>query len=166
MRVWLARLALLGLLGVAGFWAWHWLFPSAEQVIRKDLKELAKAASITTNEGALARLANARKLSSFFSHDAQITIDVPGRSLQTLNGQDDIQQAAMGVRAIFNVLKVHFIDVVVTVGADKQSALVDLTATATLPGEQIPEVQELELRFKKLDHNWLITRVVTVRTLR
>jgi hypothetical protein len=166
MRTWLVRLVLVGALGSMAFWAWSFLFPTPEHVIRKELAELARAASIGPNEAPLTKLAKTQKLMSFFTDDAEVTIEVPGHLTQTLSRHDDLQQAAMGARSLLNNLKVELLDVVITVGADKQSALADLTATATLPGEKIPEVQELHMSFKKADHSWLISRVETVKTLR
>src|SRR5579872_1722655 len=128
MRVWLARLALVTAIGAAGFWAWQFLFPSPEHVIRKRLGELAAAASIAPNEGALAKLAKTQKLIGFFTSDVQITVDVPGRSLQTFNGRDEIQQAALGARGLLSTLKVQFLDVFVSVVSDKQSGQAHLTA--------------------------------------
>lgn len=166
MRVWLARVALLSALGAAGFWAWQFLFPTPEHVIRKRLGELAAAASISSSEGQLAKLANTQKLVSFFTSDVQVTVDVPGRSMQTFNGRVEIQQATLGARGFLGSLKVQFVDVIVSVGPDKQSAQAHLTATVSLPGEKLPEVQELEMGFKKVDHDWLINHVETVKTLR
>ena len=166
MRVWLARLALAGVVGAVGFWAWQFLFPSPEHVIRKRLGELAAAVSIAPNEGPLAKLANTQKLIGFFSSDVSVTVDVPGRSMQTFNGRDEIQQAALGARGLLSTLKVQFVDIFVSVNPDKQSAQAHSTATATLPGEKLPEVQELEIGFKKLEHDWLINHVETVKTLR
>ena len=93
-------------------------------------------------------------------------MDIPGRSIQTFNGHEDLQQVALGARSMLNSLKVDFVDVVVTVAPDKLGAVADLTATASLPGEKIPEVQELEVHFKKMDRDWLIQRVDFVKTLR
>jgi len=166
MKTWLVRLVLVGALGSIGFWAWGFLFPSPERVIRKELDALARIASIAPNEAPLTKLAKTQKLVSFFAGDAQVTVDVPGRVTQTFNGREDLQQAALGARALLNNLQVQLLDVLVTVGADKQYAVANLTATATLPGEKIPEVQELKMIFKKADRDWLITSVETVKTLR
>jgi len=166
MRVWAFRLFLAASIAVAGFWAWRWLFPGPEQVIRKELAQLAAAASISPNEAPLAKLAKAQQLSTFFANDAQVSVDIPGRQYQSFNGREEIQQAAIGARAILNSLKVHFLDVDVKVAPDNNSAMVHLTATADLPGEKVPEVEELELRFQKIERDWLISRVETVKTLR
>jgi hypothetical protein len=166
MKRWLVRLVLLGTVGGVAFWAWGCFFPSAERVIRKQLLALAKAASIAPNEGALTKLANTQRLTSFFAVDAQVTLEVPGRLLQTLNGRDDILNATGYARSMLNTLKIEFMDIIVQVGADRQSALAHLTATASLPGEKIPEVQELEITLHKTDQGWLIRRIEAVKTLR
>ncbi len=166
MKLWFVRLTGLALVGAAAVWAWGWLFPSPERLIRQELLAVANAASIGPNEPPLTRLAKTQKLLSYFANDAQISVDVPGRSVQTFNGRDELQQAALGARSMLNNLRVAFVDIVVSVAPDKKSAVADLTATATLPGEKIPEVQELEVRFSKIDHDWLIHQVETVKTLR
>ena len=166
MKVWLVRLAFLGALGAVGFWAWHLFFPGPEQIVRKRLAELAQTASILPNEGSLTILAKTQRLSSLFSADAQVAIDVPGRSIQTLSGREEIQRAAMGARSMLNILKIEFVDVIVDVGPSRQSAIAHLTATANLPGEKIPEVEELAISFRRIDRDWLINRVESVKTLR
>jgi len=93
-------------------------------------------------------------------------VDIPNRSLQAFNGREEIQQAALGARAILNSLRVHFVDIEVNVAPNKQLAIAHLTATADLPGEKVPEVEELQFGFKKVDRDWLISRVETVKTLR
>jgi len=166
MKTWVARLLVLGVLAALVFWMWVLIFPSPERVIGKRLTELAKIASITPNEAPLVKLANTQKLSSFFTTDAEISVEVPGRSVQVVNGRDEILQAAMGVRSMLNNLKVEFVDIIVVLAATKTSAVAHLTATANMPGEKIPEVQELEISFKKTEHDWLINHVETVKTLR
>ncbi len=166
MKQWLLRSLLLAALVVLGVWGWHRLFPTPEQVIRKELAELAQTASIQPGESQLARVAHAHKLIGFFTPDAEIVIDVPNYSVHTLSGIDDIRQAAMAARASLRSLDVQFIDVKVEVAADKHSAVARLTAQAKLPGERTSEVQELQIGFKKVDSDWLINHAETVRTLR
>lgn len=166
MRSWLARLTWLTLLATAAFFGWRYFFPNPERVIRRQLLELSRVASIAPNEAPLTKLAKTQKLLGFFANDAQISVDIPGRSVQTFSGQEELRQAVLAGRSVVNSLKVEFVDVVVTVAPDKSSAVANLTATASLPGEKIPEVQELEFHFSQRDHSWLIERVDFVKTLR
>ena len=159
------RLAFLVALGSGVFWCWHYLFPSPELLIRKQLAQLALAASISPNEAPLTKLSKSQKLAELFARDAQVNVDVPGRADQTFSGRDEIQQAALGARALLNTLHVTFVDVNVTLAANKHSATTRLTATADLPGERLPEVEELEIGFTNVDNSWLINKVQTVKTL-
>jgi hypothetical protein len=166
MKQWLLR-GLLGLsLAALGIWGWRILFPSPEQAIRKQLTALAQTASVPASEGALAKLARAQRLTGFFTSNVEITVDLPGRSPQTITGRDELQQVALGARSMAAGLKVAFLDVGVTLAPDRQSAVAHLTARADVPGERMPQVQELSVSFQNLEHDWLISRVEAVRTLR
>ncbi len=161
------RIVSLVTLAAGVFWCWRYLFPGPEVLIRKQLAQLAGAASIAQNEAPLARLAKAQRLAELFARDAQVNVDVPGRSDQTFSGREEVQQAALGARALSPItLQVTFVDINVTLATNKNSATTRLTATANLPGEKLPEVQELEIGFTNVDDAWLINKVQTVKTLR
>jgi hypothetical protein len=165
MSKWLFRIVLaLALLG-AGYWAWTVFFPSPETVIRARLHELAKVASISANEAPLAQLSNAQLLTTFFTADVEITVNVPGQSMQTFQGRDQIMMAASAARSRFGALKVEFLDITIALAPDKESASVELTGKAQVPGERDFFVQELKFLLRKVDGKWLINRVETVRTL-
>jgi hypothetical protein len=166
MTRWLLRLALLGVLIFVGVWGWRLLFPGPEQVIRKRLTQLAQAASSTGNEGALARLANAQKLTTFFTPGVEITIDVPGLYSQTISGTDELVQVAAAARSLGRPIKIEVIDVTVVLGPDQQLAEAHLTGKASVQGERTIDFQELKARFKKVEGHWLIDHAETVRTLR
>ena len=151
---------------VLGFWAWHLFFPGPEQIIRKQLEQLARVASIGPNESQLGRAANAQKLTTFFTTDAELVVDVPGRLQHAFGGRDEIRDAALGAGATLRSLLVEFFDMVITLSPDKQTAVVQLTAKATMPGENIPEVQRIKAEFKIVNGEWLINRAETVKALR
>ena len=161
----LIKLVMAAALIAFGVWFWSVLFPSPERIIRKRLAEVARAVSFVPNEGTVAKLMNVERLASRFSPDVEVRIDVLGGGHFTLNGRDEITQAAMAARSQLNSLAVTFLDVNVALGLDKQSAVVDLTAKATVPGRKEFEVQEMKFTLKKIDGAWLITRVESVKTL-
>jgi hypothetical protein len=165
VRAWTYRLILAVALLGAGFWSWHWLFPSPEQVIRKRLIQLAAVACIPPNEAPLAKIANAHKLASFFSEDVEVSLSPGGYSPLNVSGREELLQMAIGARSTLGSLKVEFPDIVVSLGPDKSSATVDLTAKAMVPSEKDFGVQELRVSIKKVGGDWLITRVETVKTL-
>jgi hypothetical protein len=163
MKLWGVRILLLTLVLGIGLLAWRFFFPGPERVIRKRMDEIAKLASFQANEGPLARVANVQKLTSFFSGDVEVMLDVRGNQAQTFSGRATLLQAAMGVRTALSSLTVEFLDVNVAVDPDKMSAVVHLTAKGKVPGDM--QVQELKMILKKIDGDWLITRIETVKTL-
>ncbi len=164
MKEWVTRAVLLGVLVALGFWGWHVCFPSPEKVIRKRLDELAKAASFSSNQGLVAKAWNASVLGEFFTPDVEVTVDVPGTQ-HTLNGRDELLQAAVSARSVVSSLSIKFPDIKVVVAPDKNSATVNLTAEGRVPGQREFYLQELRLRMIRIKRDWLINQIETVRTL-
>ncbi len=152
-------------IAAAGLWGWRAWFPSPEKAIRQRLGELARTASFGRNEGALARMLNCDKLAGFFADDAEVKLEL-GNHVEKLSGREKLRDAAMSARLAFASLKVDFHDMNIVVGADRQSAEVDLTAVGKVPGEQDPQVCELKFLLKRIGGDWMIRRVETVKTLR
>jgi hypothetical protein len=159
------RTMLLVALLPLGLWGWRVLHPSQEHLIQKALTGLARTACVPPNEAQLSKLANAQKVASFFATDAEISVDLPGRFSQTINGRDEIQEKALGARAVLNGFTVEFVDVGVTVAPDGQSAVARLTAKANFPGDNVPQVEELKIDFKRVEGDWLIQHAENVKTL-
>jgi hypothetical protein len=164
MKEWFTRIVLLAALGALGYWAWSLVFPSPEKVIRRRLAELARTASFSANEGAIAKGWNVTLLADYFTLDVQVTIDVPG-SQHTITGRDELLQAALGARQTVSSLKIDFPDIQVAVAPGKDSAVVNLTARGKVTGQKEFYLQELQLRLLKVKRDWLIDKIVTVRTL-
>ncbi len=157
-------LLLVALAGLV-LWGWRILHPSPEHIIQKALAALARSACVPPNEAQLSKLANAQKVAAFFAPDAEINIDIPGRISQTINGRGEIQEKALGARAVLSGFTVEFVDVGVTVAPDGQSAIARLTAKANFPGDNVPQVEELKIDFKKIEGDWLIQHAENVKTL-
>ena len=159
------RLVLAAALIAFGVWMWTVLFPSPEKVIRKRLVGLANAASFSSDEGNLVRLAGAQSLGGFFSVDVQVDIDVPGHVQERLMSRQEITQAALTARSAVAALKVKFPDINITVAPDKQSAVANLTLEARVSGQPDLIVQEMKFTLQKIEGRWLVTHIETVRTL-
>ena len=166
MRRWALRILLLGIVVALGIWGWQVWFPGPEQVIRRQLTELARLASISPNEARLKKLATAEQLAGFCTKDVEISVDVPGRSTFTISGKDELRETVIGARSSGSSVTVEFVDVSVNVAPDKTTAVARLTAKATIPGDNVPQVQELKIDFKKVEKDWLVNHAETVRTLR
>jgi len=159
------RIVLFAALAVLGIWLWTVLFPSPEKVICRRLMELARTASFSANGSDLARLAAARSLAGFFSTNVEMNVDLPRFTQRSSLDRDEITQMALAASSRAGGLKVKFPDINVTVAPDKQSAVADLTVEANVSGEADPMVQEMKFTLHKIDGQWLIIRVETVRTL-
>jgi hypothetical protein len=164
MKIVLRVLSVAALVAV-GVWLWTVLFPSPEKVIRQRLATVAKRASFTADESALARLADAESLAGYFSTNVEIDLDVPGRFQLTITGRDEVTQHAAAADSMVSSLSVKFLDVTLTIGPDKQSAVADFTVEARAGGDPDLIVQEMKFTLRKIDGQWLITRVETIRTL-
>jgi hypothetical protein len=158
------RFLLLAALVALGLWLWSLWFPAPEKVIRQRLTRLASTVSFSGSESQAMRLAGASNLAGFFSTNVEVNIDVPGRAHHSLMGREEIILAAQASRSGTGSLTVKFPDIKVTVAADRQSAVANLTVEAKIPGEPDPIVQEMKFTLLKTDGEWLITRVETVRT--
>lgn len=152
-------------LAALGVWLWLVLFPSPETVVRHHLEKLARRASFSADEGELVRIAGAQRVGDFFADHVDIHIDVPGHARHEFGGRDDITQAAAAARHSLKSLDVKFIDINVTVNADGQTALADLTLEARIGGESDLIVEELQIALQQVNGDWLITRLQTVRVV-
>jgi hypothetical protein len=157
-------LVIAALIGIA-FWLWTVLFPSPENVIRSRLNTLARNISFSSKGGLLGQAYDAQKAADFFTTDVDVDLNVPGYDSITLHGRDEVLQVAMASRSRLSSLKVEFPDMNVTIDPGGQTAKVNLTAKAIVPGERDISAQEFNFMLKKVDGKWLIYKVETVKTL-
>jgi len=85
--------------------------------------------------------------------------------VRSLSGRDEIRETAAGGFANVKSLAVRFQDATARVGPDQQHAVVSCTVRVSAGDSQDFGIQELRLQFQKVDGDWLITRVETVKTL-
>lgn len=159
------RVCLIAVVAGLAFWLWTIFFPNPETVIRKRLAKVASLVSFTSNEGNIPRAANVLQLSGYFATNIQIVVDTPAQAQQTLSGRDELTQAALAARNMLKGLDVEFLDQTVSLSPDKLSATVSLTGKARVPGDRDLLVQEMKFFLQKIEGQWLIVRVETVRTL-
>jgi len=159
------RLALLGVLLGLGFWLYTVFFPGPEKVIRKRLAKVAQLASIRQGQGLLSRAASIQELANCFDSMVEITLNWRGRSDHSLAGRDEIIEAAKLAHGQFKTLEIEFLDMNVMLAPDKQSATVNLTAKVTSSDNRDFQVQEFNVTLKKVNGEWLIFKVETIRTL-
>src|SRR6185312_1178775 len=156
-----AAVAIIGL----AVWGWTALHPSPEKAIHARLDNLAKTLSIKSGSGALAQAYGAEKVSEFFTQDVDVDVNLSGFEPVSIQGRDEVMGVAMRARSRFTSLKVEFPDMNITIDPDGQSARVNLTGKAIVPGERDISAQEFNFKLKKVNGKWLIYHVETVRTL-
>ncbi len=159
------RLVLLAALAGLGFWLWTVLFPSPEKIVLKKIAALAKVATVNVSAGAATRAMKVSDFISYFSTDAEILVDVPEVGVHTISGRDEIRQNAAVALTQLSSLTVQFFDAAAHVAPDQQSAQVTCTARVNVGDGKEFGIQELRVEFKKIDGDWRITRVETVKTL-
>ena len=159
------RLVLLAAAAAVCVWLWAVLFPGPEKIIRQRLESAAAEASFKAGENPLITAKRAENLASRFGTNVEININLPTYGEHDFAGRDDIMRAAAGMRSRVASLKVELLDVSVTLGQDKQTATANLTVKAQSPSDRNFLVQEMKITFQKIEGDWLITRVETVRTL-
>jgi len=148
-----------------GLWLWRVLFPSPERAIRSRLADLATTMSVEHGEGNITRALHYSKLPDFFTPDVAIATDLRGYPPVAFEGRDELMRWIAAARQNWSWMKVEFLDLNVALGPDKQTAVVNLTGKATVPGERDFLVQEFNFMFKKVDGKWLIYRIESVKTL-
>lgn len=155
--------ALLGVLLIA-FFTWKVFFPGDEAKIRKVLDTVARAASVTPNEGSLGRLTKAAELAALCTANVEIRVDALGMR-GGLDGRDEVRSAAMNLGNSFGTYRIITGEVRIR---DLSADQARVTLTARFEGSVPADIsaQEFELRFKKVEGRWLIQRVQTLQALR
>ena len=161
----IVRILLLAALAGLGLWLWTILFPSPEKLVLEKISSLATTATINANDGNFVRAGKVSNLIGYFSSDAQIVLEISGVGQGALNGRDEIREAAAHGFTGLKSLNVKFLDATAKIGADRQSAEVNCTAEVQIGDSKELGVQELVFQLKKIDENWRITRIESVKTL-
>ena len=159
------RLILVAALVGLGFWLWTVLFPGPKKIIRRHLLELARTVSSSPGETDLTRLAAARNAAGFFATNVEVSVEAPHFTPRRSMDREEITQIVLFARSREGGLRVTFPDINVTVLPDKQSALAEVTVEARVAGEPDLVIQEMKFTLRKIDGQWLITRVESVQTL-
>jgi hypothetical protein len=150
----------------AAFWMWTVLNPSPQKVIRNRLIKLARTATFEPKEGNISRALKIDKLGGFFADKIELNVDVPGLHPDAITSREELKQAAMAAATIARGIQTDFDDIKIELNPDRLAAYVDLTLNGKVTGESDPIIQQLKINLKKIDGDWLITKVQTIKTLR
>ena len=158
------RLIFLVAVLAGGIWLWRELFPPPEKVIAARLEKMARAASVQPGEGTLLRIADAHKVGDYCASNVDISIDLPHHQHHALASRDDIVQG-LTLAKTQGGLTVKFHDILVTIGPDGTTADAEVTIEAHVTGESDVIIQQMKFTLQKIDGQWLVTKVQTVRPL-
>lgn len=159
-KIWLGGLVALA---IGALW---WLIPSEEERIQRVLEQ---ARASVSSEGkpadGLALLARVDQLTQCLTRDVEIQVDVFGGLSGNLTGVDEVRAAAAGMAQQFPGLKVRLSEIQISelMPTSARATLVAAIDTGSRNGQT---AQEFELRFRKWEGRWYISKVATVQALR
>lgn len=156
------RLLVLAALIALGWLGWRLFFPGPARVIRSRLNGLARTASFEKSDGIVPKGFKMERIPDYFTPDVVVNLEARGLPHRSFSGRQDLQEAVGLAMQAYHGVKVEFLDIVVTVGPDQQTATADLTARVTIADEKDFYVAELNFLLKKVQGAWLIYRVESV----
>ena len=161
----LRRKTLIGVLLALAGWALWWVIPSEEERIRRVLEQ---ARASVSSEGkpadGLALLARMGQLTQCLTRDVEIQVDVFGHLSGNLSGLDEVRAAAAGMTQQFpGLIRLSEIQISELMPTSAKATVVASINTGSPHGQN---AQEFELRFRKWEGRWYISKVATVQALR
>ena len=160
------RKTLTGVLIALAIGALWWILPSEEERIRRVLEQ---ARASVSSEGkpadGLALLGRVGQLTQCLTRDVEIQVDVFGGLSGNLTGVDEVRAAAAGMAQQFPGLKVKLSEIQIS-DLMPTSARATVVATIDTGFRNGQTAQEFELRFRKWEGRWYISKVATVQALR
>ena len=160
------RKTLIGVLIAVAVCALWWVIPSEEERIRRVL-ELARSSVSSDGKSAdgLALLARVSQLTQCLMRDVEIQVDVFGGLSGNLAGVDEVRAAAVGMTQQFPGLKVQLSEIQIS-DLMPTSAKATVVAAINTGSRNGQAAQEFELRFRKWEGRWYISKIATVQALR
>ena len=159
------RKTLIGVLIALAVCALWWVIPSEEERIRHVLEQ---ARASVSSEGkpadGLALLARMGQLTQCLTRDVEIQVDVFGHLSGNLSGLDEVRAAAAGMTQQFpGLIRLSEIQISELMPTSAKATVVASINTGSPHGQN---AQEFELRFRKWEGRWYISKVATVQALR
>jgi SnoaL-like domain len=159
-----ARLLIL-VLAAAAVCAWMWVRSTREEsVVERRLDALAAEINESTTDG-FGLLARAVQLGSYFTNDVAIDL---GRGTAAIRGRATVMDMASRLQPRTSAFTLRLTDVGVTLGPDRRSAAVVLTAEFIRRGggEDSIDARELALDMTKADGAWRIAHLTVVEAFK
>lgn len=140
------------------------LWPSEEDRLKAVILKARNAVSSenrpNTPVDALARVG---ELTGCLTRDIVVEVDVFGLGAGKLSGIDEVRAAALAIPQQFPGLKVQIAEI--QVGLDGPDAAHGSFVATTSTGAGRGGAQEFNVRFRRFEGRWYLSRIETVRTL-
>ena len=148
---------------VAGVGYRYW--PSDERSIRRHLSNLAEALSFPLSESEEGRLTRIAVLREYFAPDVRVRLDD-----RELTSRDEIINLLTRFQPPPGGVNVEFVNIIITMAADHESAAVTLTAklgSTDTNGVSTLDERVADVTMRQLDDDWVIaSAVLRVRSVR
>ncbi|HEX7796293.1 MAG TPA: nuclear transport factor 2 family protein [Vicinamibacterales bacterium] len=141
---------------VAGIGYRYW--PSDERAIRRHLSNLAEALSFPLTESEEERLTRIAVLREYFAPDVRVVLDD-----RELTSRDEIINLLSSYRPPPGGVNVEFVNIVITVADDHETATVTLTARMSSTNEKgvsVLDERAANLTMRNVDDDWMIANAV------
>ena len=164
MRHFVRALAIVCAVIAMAVYGWRWVFPNDESEIKAVLERIADGVSASEDGGDVGRLARAASLRNEFAADVRVDAGPP---FQRITGREAIIGVAARIKSSVGHLELSFPDISVLVDPDRQTATAMVTAEAHFDqgGRRNIDARELEIGFKRLESDWVITAVSLLRAI-
>jgi len=159
-------LLVAALIVVAGIVLVITLIPSEEKSVKRQFHLLSEWVSKSSEENALTMLQKMKNIGTLF--DEHCEMKIPDQSLSGSYTRQEVSTYAGTARSYVSQLDLKFYDLRI-VFPEKEIARVNLTARLTgrsTAGERMDETRELECVLRKIDKQWLFSRIEVVEVLK
>jgi hypothetical protein len=127
-----------------------------EARIRKKLDFLAETVSKDRDDGMYTALSKVEDLNETLTEDCSIRLK---ERFASIRGRANLTSTFSSGFQYVSELDVSFSNVTVEIHEEEQTAKTSLTATATSPDLEKPEVRKVEISLKKIEGEWWIYAV-------
>ncbi len=142
------------------------LIPSEEKRVKKQLRLLSEWVSKSPEENAFIMLQKMKNIGTLF--DEHCEMKIPDQSLSGSYTRQEISTYAGSVRSYASQLDLKFYDLRI-IFPEKEIARVDLTARLmgrSTAGERVDETHELECVLRKVDKQWVFSKIEVIEVLK
>src|SRR5690606_7263094 len=95
----------------------------------------------------------------------ELDVSAGERNVQGIMTRSQLEEGAAALRATAPGLKIEFLDIAVDLEAPPTRATAHLTAKIHFVRDPDYAIQEFRLTLVKVDNDWLVERIETVRTM-